>query len=319
MNWDIEKSIIFESKTGSGIYGTSDKKSDLDLRGICVPPFSVMVGILGNFEQKDKWEGEYEDRVVYNIKKFFVLCLSNNPSILELLFIPPDFWVTSSIFWEKILESRDLFLSKRVKYTFSGYASSQLYRIQRHRGYLLNPIKSIPTRLEFGLPANPSLSYEQMSAILTLPLNLLPSEIREEVTKESAYRQLKKSWYEYKSWKEGRSKKRAELEEKFGYDTKHAAHLVRLIHEGKEILEYGKLTFPRPEATLLTEIKSGKFKYDELLEIAGEFDKQFDSLYQKSFLSHSPDIIGANKLYLSILEDYYMENGVKNGNKGNCG
>ncbi|AEZ66297.1 hypothetical protein phiTE_131 [Pectobacterium phage phiTE] len=36
-----------------------------------------------------------------------------------------------------------------------------------------------------------------------------------------------------------RNAARHELEEKFGYDTKHAMHLVRLLRMSQEILETG--------------------------------------------------------------------------------
>jgi len=231
MNWDIEKYIIFEAMVGSHAYGTSDEKSDIDLRGVCVPPFEVMFGILEKFEQKDHWEGEYEDRTIFNISKFFKLLLDNNPTILELLFLQPSSWLVDTYCWRKIIDNRDIFISKKVKFTFSGYAISQLLRIKRHRGYLLNPITEEPLREKFDLPKNPSLSSEQMQAVLTLPINLIPESIhlREEVINEAKYRQAKRDWDDYQSWKKGRNKERAEMEEKFGYDVKHASHLVRLM------------------------------------------------------------------------------------------
>ena len=77
MDWSIEGCIIFEGVTGSQAYGTSDELSDVDRRGVCIPPLSVLLGFQ-NFDQKDGWEGKYEDRVIYNLKKFFLLVGSNN-------------------------------------------------------------------------------------------------------------------------------------------------------------------------------------------------------------------------------------------------
>lgn len=46
--------------------------------------------------------------------------------------------------------------------------------------------------------------------------------------------------------------------DKFGYDTKFAMHAFRLLGQAKEILETGKLTFPRPDAQFLKDVKDGK-------------------------------------------------------------
>jgi len=129
--------------------------------------------------------------------------------------------------------------------------------------------------------------------------------MREEVSKEEKYRQAKKDWDNYKSWKDGRNKDRAELEEKFGYDVKHASHLVRLMHEGEELLSTGNITLPRPEAALLRKVKAGGFSYDELIIMVSGFSERLDELYEKSELPYTPDHEKVNKLYLSILSEYH--------------
>ena len=47
--------------------------------------------------------------------------------------------------WERLVEVRDSFLSKRAKHTFSGYALSQLKRINTHYRWLKNPPPAAPT------------------------------------------------------------------------------------------------------------------------------------------------------------------------------
>lgn len=313
----FEDCIIFETLTGSQIYGTSTPLSDTDYRGVVIPPWDVREGMLQNFEQKDGWgEKEYqtwpkerlEDRTIYSLKKFLQLCLKANPSILELLFIPQEFWVRPKDPrpvdpWMQILENREHFLSSKAKFTFSGYAHSQLERIKRHRAYLLNPPKEEPTREKYGLPANPALSQEQLSALLTIPEGFVLEHYRDQARNEKAYRDTRTQWNMYMDWKNSRNAKRAELEAKYGYDTKHAAHLVRLVHEGEELLTTGKITLPRPEVDLLRDILEGRFKYDELMERFEGFDEKFDALYETSVLPHSPNTKTANELYLGLISD----------------
>lgn len=311
MDWDIENYIIFETLVGSHLYGTTTKDSDTDYRGICVPPFEIMNNLFLNFEQKDSWNGIFEDRVIYNIKKFFKLCADANPSIIEILFIPERFWIKHKPIWYKILEKRNLFLSKKAKYTFTGYAHSQLQKIKTHRQWLLNPPKRKPTRENFGLSLNPRISYEQMSALITLPADIVLEEFREEARLEKSYRDAKHEWDQYDNWKNTRNKIRAELEEKYGYDCKHACHLIRLMSEGKELLMSGYISFPRPDAEELLEIKNGKYTYDELLSKVENFDADFEHFYEKSKLSHSADVKGITELYLEIINETVKKIGWK--------
>src|SRR4030043_1467607 len=197
MNWNIEEHIIFEALTGSQLYGTATEYSDKDYRGVCIPPWQIRNHPFMSFDQKDSWEGKYEDRVIYNIKKFFKLCADANPSIIELLFIPEKFWINFKPVWHGVADNYKLFVSKKVKFTFSGYAHSQLQRIKTHRNWLLNPPKEKPTRESFDLPINPAISYEQMSALLTLPEGLVFEEYREEARREKAYRNTKTNWDMY--------------------------------------------------------------------------------------------------------------------------
>jgi len=54
----------------------------------------------------------------------------------------------------------------------------------------------------------------------------LTDNLIEVMGKEREYSAKKKEWDQYQSWKKNRNPARAILEEKFGYDTKHAYHLV---------------------------------------------------------------------------------------------
>ena len=55
----------------------------------------------------------------------------------------------------------------------------------------------------------------------------------------------------------GKHGQRPELEALYGYDTKMAMHMIRLLQEGIELMKTGRLTFPRPEKELLLQIRKG--------------------------------------------------------------
>lgn len=102
------------------------------------------------------------------------------------------------------------------------------------------------------------------------------------------HKQAKEKHKNYWTWKENRNELRHELEVNFGYDTKHAMHLVRLMRMGEEILTTGEVLVKRPDAKELLDIRAGKWTLDELLTWADEKDKLIrGELYKNSSLQHS--------------------------------
>jgi predicted nucleotidyltransferase len=105
------------------------------------------------------------------------------------------------------------------------------------------------------------------------------------------YNLAKEKHKQYWTWKNNRNEARSELEEQFGYDTKHAMHLVRLLRMGKEALEEGVLKVKRPDAEELLAIRDGGWTYEECVEYAEEMDWTIrETLYQKTDLPKRPDL-----------------------------
>jgi len=67
---------------------------------------------------------------------------------------------------------------------------------------------------------------------------------------------------------------RAELEEMHGYDTKYAMHVIRLYGEAKELMEYGRITLPRPNKDELIEIRKGKYSLAEIRELGAQLESE---------------------------------------------
>jgi predicted nucleotidyltransferase len=67
---------------------------------------------------------------------------------------------------------------------------------------------------------------------------------------------------------------RAELEQKHGYDTKYAMHVIRLYGEAKELMEDGRITLPRPNRDELTEIRSGRYSLAEIQELGAQLESE---------------------------------------------
>ena len=82
--------------------------------------------------------------------------------------------------------------------------------------------------------------------------------------------------------------KRKKLVGKFGYDTKNAAHLIRLMRMCIEFLNDGFLYVQRDDASQLLQIKNGDWELERVKEEANRLFKLADEAYLKSKLPAKP-------------------------------
>lgn len=244
------------------------------------------------------------DEELQELRKFLKLAADSNPNIIEFLYVDRLISLETPI-WKKIKAQRDLILSKKARYTFAGYAHAQLERIKTHRGYLMNPPEKEPLREDYGLPKSTKLAKEHQNAILSLPEEWISDKAREYVKQEKSYEQKLNHWRSYKKWEKERNPARKELEAKYGFDVKHAMHLIRLSRMGVEILRDGVVNVYRPDKEELRGVLRGEWTYEQLIEHAEKIDKGLDDLYAKSTLRHAPDHKAISDLYREICEEYY--------------
>ncbi len=361
----LQNNTIFLTEHGSRAYGTNVATSDTDYKGVCIPPRKYHLGYLEQFHQAE-FRDPHPDMVIYDLRKFFKLAADCNPSIIEVLFTEPRNHVIVTPIGQTLLEHRDLFISKKAKHTFGGYAVGQLKRIKGHYKWLKNPPKAPPTRAEFGLPETTVIPADQLKAAEKMiaqkvahwnvpvdeldpaakiavqerfieALALIEIGYKAQVTAalhaaadlhpivtandyiraegfmraqyavesvsgvnlenvagkllgysdnflqllagERAYKSKMDEWHSYLDWQKNRNPDRSALEAKYGYDTKHGMHLVRLLRMGREILEGKGVIVYRPDREELLEIRAGNWSYERLLEYADKELAVLDELY----------------------------------------
>jgi predicted nucleotidyltransferase len=196
MEFDIAHHTILLVISGSHAYGMARPESDIDVRGVAIPPVSYFHGYLRSFEQYEGQiprdakfdprcaasfgnclkmrinrpipEDEKIDSVIYDLRKFIRLCADGNPNLHDILWADESCWIWATPLAEQLVENRDLFMSTKVRWSYSGYAMSQLKRIRCHREHLLHPPSHKPTRADFGLPEHTVMPRDQLMAAESL-------------------------------------------------------------------------------------------------------------------------------------------------------
>lgn len=353
MQPDLNKNLILLTIAGSRAYGIHTESSDVDLKGLAFADKPVYFGTIQNWEQSELkdfsglaafTQEEQEvikhtktEGVIYEVRKFIRLASDCNPNILDVLFCRPEEIRGISKFGERLLENRELFISAKAKHTYSGYAISQLKRINSHRKWLLDPPSHQPTREEYKLPEKTLLPKDQLAAIQAMikkqmdrwefdfghlndaeiiHIQIQISEYLENICgalgysdndtlrweaaakhigiddnviyllqKEREYNVAATNWQQYQNWKKNRNPDRALLEEKYGFDAKHAGHLVRLLRMGKEILLTGKVHVWRgpgggDDAEYILDIRHGKYSFDEVMDVVNKETADLDDIYK---------------------------------------
>lgn len=168
-NMWIKDSTIYGVVHGSNCYGLNNEDSDIDLRGVSFGPRQLYFGMNKPFEQYIS--NKQYDTTIFEFRKFLHLCSNANPNALEILFVPERCLIYTKPAGERLIAVREMFLSKKIRHTLSGYAISQLRRIKGHRKWLTNPLKEPPTREEFGLPSYREIRKDQLDAALSVIRN----------------------------------------------------------------------------------------------------------------------------------------------------
>lgn len=107
----------------------------------------------------------------------------------------------------------------------------------------------------------------------------------------------------------GKHGQRPELEREFGYDTKAAMHLMRLLYEAEEYMKTGSITYPRPEKDLLLEVRTGAWSWDKLFAGYNEMEKKVEAAMAASRLPDHVDREAISELIAKCYLNHWYGSG----------
>lgn len=281
---------VFVGYRGSISHGTHIENSidDVDLIGVFVAPEDHYIGLNKSKETIERKRDEW-DAVYYEMRHFLTLLLKSNPNVLSTLWLPEKFVVHADRLWSLLVKNRRAFASKQAYPAFTGYAYSQLRRMTRQQEEepeKLKIIRDIERELEYREHRGPKLPMFQNLELRDYSIQALRT-LRNNLKSQKGYM----------------GEKRKALTEQFGYDTKNAAHLVRILKQGIEFLETGEMQVEREDAEMLFSIKHGEWSLYAVQQMAETLFSRAETAKNKSKLPEAPDKGVANRLCMEMIRD----------------
>ena len=312
-NPHLGNNIILITVGGSHAYGTETPTSDLDIRGCALnSPQDVLTN--QNFEQ---FVDEKTDTTIYSFNKLISLLTNCNPNTIEMLGNKPEHYFYLSPIRRELLNNVDLFISQRAAYSFGGYATAQLRRLENKsnrlvgqeqlENYIYNTLQHVAENFEekYGIPAGQIRLYidkavnPEMETEIFMDADLKHYPVRDYTEMWSELKNIIKS---YKNV--GARNNKAIEHGKLG---KHMMHLIRLYMMCIDILEgRGVITYRSAEHNLLMDIRNGKYidsasqPTSEFYEMVDEYDKKFQYAKQHTELPPKPNYAKIDEFVESV-------------------
>jgi hypothetical protein len=168
----LRRYIVYRCVVGSRAYGLDEPTSDVDRRGVYVPPAAMHWSLAGVPEQLEFAESQ---ECYWEVGKFLVLALKANPNVLECLYTPLVELATPMV--EELLAMRSIFLSRLIYQTYNSYVMSQFRKLEgdlrskgevrwKHAMHLIRLLLSGITVLREGfVPLNVEEHRDRLMAI----------------------------------------------------------------------------------------------------------------------------------------------------------
>jgi hypothetical protein len=242
------------------------------------------------------------DFTVYNIVKYFQLCMQNNPNMLDSLFTPDNCVIHATPISKLVRDNRKMFLHKGSWHKYKGYAFSQMGRYAtvsdtQKLGRLANFMT------DFGIP-NAGF-HDNFKIEVSRRKDMISADFPDHVTHLEDLTVGDFNTYEVMiNQLTTRQLKSVEA----GIDTKSMYHIVRLMLEAEQIMTEHDLDLLRNREQLKS-IRRGEWSLERLVSYFHEKEAALEQVYLDSTLQRAPDEEAIRRLLLQCLEEAYGDVG----------
>jgi predicted nucleotidyltransferase len=317
-NWEIvysEGMEIFKEfafvEFGSHVYGTSLPSSDRDYKGLFMPsPKQLLLqkcqatSINRNTKSDCTQKNTANDVDIefFTLHGYIRLLKEGQTPALDMLFAPRKYWLKTSVEWEFMQENKAKLVHSGTS-AFCGYVRQQAakYGIKGSRvaamRQAINALRTFPLSNKLNM-----VEIEALKEALLPPNEFIKFVLckapngKEELYLEVCNRKVglhstfKYAIEIYQKVFEEYGARALAAETNQGVDWKALYHAVRVSHEALELLNTGHITFPRPEASILLQIRKGELPYREVAEIIERMEIEIKNVEKTSHLPNSLDI-----------------------------
>ena len=128
-----ERGCIIRSLVGSTVHGLANAGTDdRDEMGVCVEPREYVLGLreFEHYVYRTQPEGHPSgpgdlDLTVYGLRKWMRLARKGSPTVMLLLFAPPDAMIVQTPLGEELQRLAPAFVARRAGRAFLGYLDGQ--------------------------------------------------------------------------------------------------------------------------------------------------------------------------------------------------
>ena len=299
--------VILLGYVGSIAHGTHtpstdpDTIDDVDTMGVVIPPAFYTLGGVKRWEGCVIQEGEV-DAVFYSLEKFAGLLVKSNPNVLGTLWLPEEHLLLQTEAGRALQHHRLLFSTLNAYPSFVGYAYGQLHRMEsfdlsrmEEYEWFTDQITGAGIKVRELLEAD----SQKMAWFIKQYRDVLNAD------QFHRFRSLHKQYFSGYM-----GAKRKALVRRIGYDTKNAAHLIRLMRMCVTFLADGVLRVDRTgiDADELRVIKAGAWTLDQVKVEAERLFAEAKVAKEASTLPPSPDLERVGHLITNLHLDSYVTN-----------
>jgi len=270
---------------GSHLYGTSTPQSDFDYKEVYIPEAddvllqqvkdSINTGKAKEFGEKNN-PGDKECEK-FSLQKFLEMLAEGQTAAVDMIFAPDSVIKRSSPLWEKIRQNKHKLLTKRSA-AFVGYCRQQGNKYGL-KGSRVGAARAATELLARAIEAHGALAHVgEIEIDLRTILGEHTDIIQQPVNKAGDvgtffvccnrmvdfHATLKHAHDIYSGVLAGYGKRALLAETNEGVDWKALSHAIRVGTEAIELMTYGRVTLPLPNAAHVRDIKVGLIPYKEV-------------------------------------------------------